>query len=239
MASILEHIRVGPVMIFCVEKENASKDAVARLVDAIAEEEPTFPIYADVRKARRVDSIVANGSASFSMNSDRYDGLGLIDVDMLRDDAMPKWRFSQRFEYFAIMGKSAAVPEWNADKQGLFVEKCIAAADALSPVYGWGDWLSTMLNFENLDPRQYVFGFNYFGRDIVEKVGRDALMRVSEKFKAWKVLDRSSGAAVLVHSELPFNSKSTERKKIASMLKLTRKLGELIEKPAVVEEEVE
>ena len=48
------------------------------------------------------------------------------------------------------------------------------------PDFGWSDTLDNMIPYVKKDPREHVFGVNYYGMDMVNKIGRAQLVSLPD-----------------------------------------------------------
>jgi hypothetical protein len=99
------------------------------------------------------------------------------------------------------------------------------AISVLSPVYAWGGHQrKEIFNFAGRDPRRQIWGYNFFGKELVSVLGEGRLRNLEGP--DWRVEPAENSGIILYNLPNPFLSSRGSRTEAAKYLELDAKLAD-------------
>jgi hypothetical protein len=125
-----------------------------------------------------------------------------------------------KYDILAFRMQSYDIRLTNRDQVYWFMDLMKKVFLYLDAEYCWCDHFDYLYKHRNHDAREYLFGLNFYGREMVEKIGKEKLLTAP----VYKVEELDNGSIMLQLHEHPFcKIPESERKPILKHLGIKRK----------------
>ncbi len=217
---------LGPCLVFAVEKNRFSKDFVKGLIDTITwfydDINPEVALRrrtGGVKNIGNMDEFYIRDSEKFIETRD-YDDLFEYYFRVVTDRYGFDWFFDDSI-YIKMMGDIKHMPSTRIKKINRFLSEYRRVLDYAKPLYSWGGDFYYLVEFNGKDARKYFFPVTFYGKEMVEVIGRDCLLSAP----VWKA-EEIGGGVLLQVAENPFlKVKANALKKVEEHLNLKENYG--------------
>jgi hypothetical protein len=107
-----------------------------------------------------------------------------------------------------------------------FRENMLELLPVIKPEYVWSDDGKITIARERKDPRQFIWGVNYWEKELAEKIGIDKIKQLDGD--KWKVTEPSIGGIILYGLPNSYMIKQEEKDRVAEFLQITDKLKDIL-----------
>lgn len=203
-----DEIDLGATVIFVVDKEKLTEEFALGFISSMRWFDKSK--HAEEINKRAGANLLEDGTAGFR---DPYNYF-VISLTGFRASNDPNFRYDKDKIYFGLMTQERDAPLSSQKHIQRLLDECRRACEYLKPGYGWGEHFRTLLKYEGKDPRQHIFGYNYFGPEMVKKIGKDKLLNTPIGKK-----EEIAGGILLTLQENPFKDiKEDTRKELEHYL---------------------
>lgn len=105
----------------------------------------------------------------------------------------------------------------NLEKVNHYLNLMKSIFDYIQPEFGWSDHFDYLLKVQGKNPTKEIFGINYYGKEMVNNIGKDKLL----SSPIYKVIESDWGGIILQFAENPFilDININNRKKMIKKIK--------------------
>lgn len=159
--------------------------------------------------------------------SEPYSKLGIIDLIPTKPLNVKRIEYTLKKEFFIMLINNSDFKGQDNEAVRFFLELVQKTIGIFKAEYAWGG-LEKRDIFGNAgkDPRRKIWGYNYFGKDIVNRLNIDVI-RLLEK-KEWKVEDGYDGGVFLAALPNPYRCSEAKKEEAARILNIEERLKDIL-----------
>ncbi len=209
----------GATVIFAIHPVNFTRETIIKLVkSAIPHGYSNEKVNALLE--RRINVILSEDITAIDHTPDVRNSIGSIHltVDSFKSKGDESIRYDKTKKYLGFVSHPPTLPLENKDKINRYLSLMRNAFDCLEPEFGWGCLYDDLYDGLEGDARRTVWGINYYGKELVDKIGKGKLLSQRGIFN---VEERPWGGVILQLTENPFVAVPAQLKeKIVKDLKI-------------------
>ena len=169
---------------FMVRKKNITGDFAQRVVDEVfLKDNDYLKRYPDPLKKTRdraLGTLLSNSLAE-ALNIRAFPGASKkmpeLNVSSLHLAHHPRFNYNPgRYQIFSFFTHEREFDLTRRSRVEYLIGFMKRAFRVLKPEFGWCDLYDYLLKFDKKDPREGAFGLMFYGKEMVEQLGRDRIL---------------------------------------------------------------